>query len=265
MNHISKSFFARQSLGFLALVLFAGIVPQLTAQTPPQSAMLALPDSPGTVRTSNTYISESSSAFAEASPAQVRQPVMASRYDTFILPGQQAPSLRAKDKFWMGARDSISPFSIVGWFASAGFAHLVNGSPNYGTDTGAFGQRLGASVIRDATEDIFSTSIMANVFHEDPRYYKLGRGHSIGKRVVYAATRAIITRTDSGRTTLNLALLSGNLAGSILTNAYYPPLNHGFNQTMQTFGSSVGGSALGFGVSEFLSDALIIVHLKKSE
>lgn len=165
----------------------------------------------------------------------------------------------------MGAKNSVTPFSAVGWLASAGWSHLTDGPPNYGTDKGAFGQRLGAAAVRNISEDIFSTSIMANVLHEDPRYYKLGRSHSITKRVVYAATRAIITRTDNGHATPNFALISGNLAGAALTNAYYPPLNHGVKQTMIIFGGSMGGSALGFGVSEFLGDALQLMHLKKSE
>lgn len=190
---------------------------------------------------------------------------MASRYDKLIVPNEQAPTLNAKDKFVMGAKDSITPFSAMSWLASAGWSHLTDGPPNYGTDSGAFGQRLGAAAIRGISEDLFTTSIMSNVFREDPRYYKLGRGHSIKQRIIYAATRPLITRTDSGHTAVNWALLSGYLEAATLTNAYYPDKNHGVAETMQTYGNSIGGSALGFGVSEFLSDALEIVHLKKRE
>lgn len=270
--HLSKSFAARQSIQFLVLlvaatpIVLAQAAPYVGALDASQSRMLALPDSPGAVRSNSANASSSSSASGSYfDPAPARPAKMAAPSDKFITPDEQAPALTAKDKFLMGAKSAISPFSVAAWVTSAGYSHLTDGAPNYGTDSGAFGQRLGATVIRDISQDFFSTSIMANVFHEDPRYYQLGRSHSFGKRVVYAATRAIITRTDSGRTTPNLALLSGNLAGSILTNAYYPPLNHGFSQTMQIFGSSIGGSALGFGVSEFLSDALQIVHLKKAD
>ncbi len=224
--------------------------------------MLALPDSPGTVSSSR---SGSSAAASYSDPAPAQPARMASPFDDVIAPGEQAPALTPRDKLLMGIKSSVSPFSIAGWVASAGWSHVTNGPPNYGTDSGAFGQRLGATAIRDASQDFFSTSIMANLLHEDPRYYKLGRSHSIGKRIVYAATRAIITRTDSGRTTPNLALLSGNLEGAILTNAYYPSSNHGVSETVKIFGSSIGGSALGFGVTEFLSDALQIVHLKKAD
>ena len=264
MKRISKLFTLWPAICLLALGLFAAAVPVSPAQDLTKSATLDLPDSPGAVRSSDTG-SSSSLASAEGyfDPGPKRTAVVAAPSDRFIAPGQQAPTLSARDKFVMGAKDSITPFSAAAWLTSAGWSHLINGSPNYGTNSGAFGQRLGASVIRDISEDFFSTSIMANVFHEDPRYYKMGHGHSIGRRVVYAATRALVTRSDSGRATPNLALLSGNLAGSILTKAYYPPSNHGFKETSEIFFGSIGGSALGFGISEFLSDGLEIIHLKK--
>lgn len=156
--------------------------------------------------------------------------------------------------------------SITGWFISAGWSHLLDHSPNYGTDKGAFGERLGAAAIRGISEDVLSTSVMAPVFHEDPRYYRMGRqGHSLTQRAVYAATRVLITKSDSGRETANLSLITGDLEASVLTNAYYPARNRTAGRTILTFGTSLGGAALGFGVNEFLDDALELVHLKKSE
>jgi hypothetical protein len=241
------------------------------AQAPTQVARLALPDAPdtalsGAVDAPANFSTSAEPSFA-AAPGQrtTAQSSMASRLDSVVLATEQAPALTARDKFLMGARGTITPFAVAGWFSASGYSHLTNGPPNYGTDKGAFGQRLGAAAILDSSEDFLSTSVMANVFHEDPRYYQMGRGHSIGKRVVYAATRVLITKTDDGKTTPNLSLIMGNLAGAALSNAYYPPLNHGVGQTMMIFGGSLGGSAVGFGVSEFLDDALRLAHLKKSE
>lgn len=236
-------------------------------------AMLMLPDAP---RPAREIVSSSVSDAAVAHVAVVpaagfgfdpvrRQRGEASVRDMYILPGESAPQLTAGDKFVMGIRDSVSPFSMIGWVASALYAQVIDGSPNYGSNGKAFAQRLGASAARASSEDIFSNSVMAPLFHEDPRYYKMGRGHSILKRGVYAATRTIITRTDEGRATANFSLLVGNLAGSALTNVYYPQRNRTFSQTTETFAGSIGGSALGFVVSEFLSDTLQLVHLKKSE
>jgi hypothetical protein len=178
----------------------------------------------------------------------------ASHTQKYIEPGQTAPTLSADDKVLLGLRDAFSLFSAAGWFTDAGYEQLVNGSPNYGTDRGALGQRLGAAAIRDITEGVFTDSIMSPILHEDPRYYRMGPGHNIFVRAIYAGTRPIITRTDGGHTTINLALLAGTAGGSALTNTYYPPLNRGFTQTAETFGGSIGGSALGDLVSEFYDD-----------
>jgi hypothetical protein len=182
-----------------------------------------------------------------------------------VAPNEIAEPMPVRDKIVGGLGDSVSLFAATGWVASAGYSHLTNGSPNYGTDKGAFGQRLGAAAIRNVSQDIFSDCLFAPVFHQDPRYYIMGRGHNILKRAVYAGTRAIIGRTDGGHTTPNFALIAGNAAGAALTVTYYPAKNTTFSEVAETFGGSMGGSALGFVVTEFIGDALQYAHLKKKD
>jgi hypothetical protein len=177
--------------------------------------------------------------------------VFVSTTQKHIRPGQIAPTLTASDKVLLGVKNAFSPFEAAGWLASSGYEQLMNGSPNYGTDRGAYGQRLGTAAVRDSSEDIFTDSVMANFFHEDPRYYQMGPAHNFFVRLVYSGTRPIFTRMDSGRTSLNLASLTGTLGGAALTNLYYPQVNRGMTQTMETFGGSVGGAAFGDVVSEF--------------
>jgi hypothetical protein len=193
----------------------------------------------------------SSSAIAATAPATTPVPE-ATPADRHIQPGQSAPLLTARDKVRMGLRGIVSPFAITGWFTAAGYEQLSNSSPNWGTDRGAFGQRLGTGAVRASTEGLLSNSVMAPLLHEDPRYYRLGSGHNPLARFTYAITRPVITRTDSGRAFPNLALMGGNLAGSILTNAYYPAQNRGGRRTIATFSGSLGGSAFGSLVTEFL-------------
>ncbi len=147
--------------------------------------------------------------------------------------------------------------------ASAGYEHALNGEPNYGTDRGAFGQRLGAAAIRESTQGFFTDSVFSPIFHEDPRYYVQGEGHGFFYRTMYAVTRPLITRTDSGRNSVNGALLAGYAASTALTYTYYPPINRNFHDTASIFGGSLGGAALGFFVSEFSDDALKAIHLRK--
>lgn len=194
-------------------------------------------------------------------------PVVASNHAKFIFPRQTAPPLSPVDKVNMGLIHGISLYSSIGWVVASEYEHLIEGAPNYGTDAGAYGQRLGSSALRGYTEEVLGTSVLAPLLHEDPRFYRMATGHGIVLRTAYAVTRTVVTRTDAGGHTLNLSLLGGNLAGAALTNAYYPAQNRGFAQTFRTYGGSMGGAAFGFVVDEFLPDkilsrTMIAVHLR---
>jgi len=186
-----------------------------------------------------------------------------SRFTKYVPVGATAPQITAHDKVVMGLRDSISPFSILGILASASYSHLTNGQPNFGTNKGAFGQRIGAVAIRDTTENIFSDSVYAPLLHEDPRYYVEGPQYGFFHRVIYAATRPIITRTDSGRSTINAAQILGDASASAISYTYYPQINRNFRDTVATFGGALGGDAFGDFVSEFSHQVLKMFHLSK--
>jgi hypothetical protein len=278
MNLLSRLRVRRNILASLLIAASISLTAsaQTAADTPnlaPESSFIAqpsvseqatlLPDAPSfalLAASSSLDSNAASDPAAKAGPAATNglgsTTVEASHTQKYIEPGQIVPSLNAGDKVALGLRDAFSLFSVSAWFSSAGYSHVLNTSPNYGTDRGAFGERLGASAIRDITEGTFSDSIMSPILHEDPRYYRMGKGHNIFARAIYAATRSVITRTDGGHMSPNLALIVGNAGGSALTNTYYPQQNRGFEQTAETFGGSMGGSALGFVVSEFYDDVI---------
>jgi hypothetical protein len=186
----------------------------------------------------------------------------ASHTQKFIEVDQMAPALSTRDTVLLGIRDAFSPFAMSGWLASSGAEQLLNDSPNYGTNLGAFGQRLGAAAIRDSTEGILSDSVMSPLFHEDPRYYRLGPTRNFFVRLIYAGTRPIITRTNGGQLSPNFALVTGDAAGSALTNLYYPQINRGAEETVKTWGESLGGSAIGDIVGEFYGDVAHLFHVR---
>ena len=136
---------------------------------------------------------------------------------------------------------------------SAGYEQILNSRPNYGQTVRGFGQRLGADAARNVSEGVFSDAVLATALHEDPRYYELGPGHPFNARLKHALLQPIITRTDSGARTINFAQIGGNLAGAALTNAYYPQINRTAGATLVTFGTSMGGGAVGYLFNEFFS------------
>jgi hypothetical protein len=264
-----------------ALTLLIAVAPFAAAQTPltsnPAADIIAantrfdLPDSPGAVFSSSSSSADANSAdlgSPDSDGAQApssSRPKAATHMKMVINPGEVAEPMTVRAKVVSGFANQASLFTAAGWIAAAGWEQLWNDSPNYGTDAGAFGQRLGAAALRGISEGVFSQSLFAPLFREDPRYYVMGKGHPFFKRLVYSGTRVLITRTDSGHTTPNFSLIAGNAAGSALTIPYYPAKNTTFSEVAQTFGGSLGGSALGFVVNEFIVDALIDLHIKKKQ
>jgi len=188
---------------------------------------------------------------------------VAPKYTKYVSWGYKAQPITARDKVIIGVRDLYSPFSFLGEITSAGYSHLVNGQPNYGTDSGAFGERVGAAVLRDSSEGVFTDMIFAPMLHEDPRYFAEGPRYNIFHRALYAVTRPLITQTDSGKQSVNGAMLLGYAAASAVSYSYYPKINQNFHDTAATYGGALEGAAIGFLVSEFEDDIFIALHLEK--
>ena len=210
-----------------------------------------LPDAPA----SDTRPPASTQPFTQIAP----------RHEKYIDANERALPLSGRDKVLLGLRTSTTFFSLVSMTSAAGYEQLRNGSPNYGTNLGAYGQRLGAAAVRDTSELLFSDSFFAPLFHEDPRYYQLGEGHGFFRRTGYAISRVLVTRKDNGDSTPNYAVFAGYAGAIALTNAYYPPINRDFHQNAESYGISLGGNAFSLVVREFLPDALRAVHLQKLE
>ncbi len=262
---------SHHAVAICALIVAASFASVAVAQSQPdrsahdslnQIALIDLPDAPGAavpIAPPGSDLRPNNSASAITNSAASSLPE-ASRTNRYPLPGQAAPVLTSHDKLVMGLQGAFSPYAAVGWLASAGYEQMTNTTPNYGTDRGAFGQRLGASAIRAISEDVLADSVLAPAFHEDPRYYRLAPGHNFLARVVYSASRALITRSDDGRTVPNFSQIGGNLIGAVLTNAYYPKSNRNAITTFETFGGSLGGTALGDGIAEFFGGILFDHH-----
>jgi hypothetical protein len=180
-----------------------------------------------------------------------------------VVPAGDGPQdLTVPQKFEMSFRSRIGFGAIGSSIFGAGERQLFNSRPHYGTDRGAFGERLGAAELKQVTESFFSYGLYAYAFHEDPHYYVMGAGpgHSVVHRAIYSATRIVITRTDSGGAGVNWAKLAGMGSATALTNAYYPPCDRGVTQTLSAYGSSLATSVLTLELHEFMPDVMHLLH-----
>lgn len=242
-------------VSFLGLLLgTGGVLAQQTTLIASAESSSVLPEAP----------SETLHAYTQPADGVAAPQNEAPKYSAVIEPGQTAQHLSGGDKVVLGIREIASFTTLAGALISSGYSHLTDGQPNYGVNREAFAKRFGAAMARGASQDIFTTSVLSPVMHMDERYYVLGDGHNVAHRAVYAATRVLIAKTDSGRNTVNAPLLVGYAGAAALTNTYYPEFNRNFKDTALGYGSSLGGSALGFVFNEFEGDILRAIHLKKN-
>ena len=223
----------------------------------------SLPDAPSAVVVlPGQHETQLRAAVPPKDPTRETPPVAPLRWK-YIPAGYAYTKLSARDKIYIGFRDTYSPGDVGDWFLAAGWSHLVNGQPHYGTDRGAFGQRLGAAAINETAEGIFDDSVFAVVFREDPRYFVEGPNHDLLHRTAHAVSRVVITRNDNGTHGPNLALFASYAAVHALDRSFYPQVDRAGDAFWSGMAGSMGGAALGYLVDEFMSDALVAVHLKK--
>jgi len=190
-------------------------------------------------------------------------PPVAHKYAGVILPGQKAVPWNEHRKFIYALHDSFGPTNLVAITASAGWSQLIDSAPHYGTNAEAFGKREGAAAARNTVQSMATDALFAPIFHDDPRYYVMGPDQGFFKRVAYAASRVVVTRSDHGHNRINLPLLLGYGAAAGVNNLYYPDQDTGARATMRSWGTSLGGAAVGMIGNEFLDDALRLIHLRK--
>lgn len=217
---VQRSFFALFA-GLLSLPCNAqrNIAPERAGVA--VDAFASLPDSPGFSSSQTQAFSFVAVDSTEDWQGATAAPTVARKYAHTIKPGYTAVPWGAKEKL----ASSVLKMGTLGAVFSAAFTggrqQLLDTRPHYGTDSGAYGERVGADYARQSTQAIVNGGMSA-ILRDDPRYYVLGSGHPFKSRVIYAAERVVITHKDSGGDTVNIPLFTGIVASQALANGIYP-------------------------------------------
>src|ERR1700747_1224596 len=134
----------------------------------------------------------------------------------------QLPPLSAKGKFWLATEDSFDYSSFVWTGILVGQEFGLNNFPEFGQGMAGYGRYYWHTFVDGVSGTYFTEAIIPWISHEDPRYYTMGHG-GFFRRVGYALSRVVLTKTDSGRTSFNWSEVGGNGLEAGLANVYYPP------------------------------------------
>jgi hypothetical protein len=154
--------------------------------------------------------------------------------------------LTSGQKFKLFVDKTIAPSTFVSAGFSAAYKQALNSYPGYGQGWGAYGERYGAAVANSASTNFFGTFVFPSLFHTDPRHFFTNRP-GFAKKVEYALTRQVVTRTDSGRNTFNASRILSVLVAEAIANSYLPPEERTASKTFER-----AGNRFAFGVGSTL-------------
>lgn len=165
----------------------------------------------------------------------------------------ELPPLTAKGKFVLATHDSVD-YSGFTWTAIlAGQAMATRSVPELGTGVKGYARYYWRTFADGVSGTYFTEAIVPVLSHEDPRYYTLGRG-GFFRRMGYAISRTVVTKTDSEGLSFNWSEVGGNALEAALSNAYYPPAERGGKQTARDWGQQMESAVLNNIAKEFWPD-----------
>jgi hypothetical protein len=215
-------------------------VAYLTAVAPEPAADANLPDDPGAAI--DQQVQEGSGTPPAASTTPAEDPISQGRQTKrilYVIPNFRAvsadedlPPQSVKEKFKTAMLDSFDYSSFIFVGAQAGIAQWTNSYPYFGQGAKGYGRYYWHTLADAINENTWVEFIIPSILHQDTRYYTLGKG-DFGKRVGYAFTRIIITRSDSGHKVFNASEILGAGAFSGVANLYYPSQERTLTKTYQ--------------------------------
>jgi hypothetical protein len=266
---LKLSYSAREGLLIVSILFCAAFCPgqsstQTQAPDPAQSSQSPTPDSSKQDKPGDQPPAQSQSQDKKDSAQEGRKKAEdAKKKDDrmfYVMPnyltvdGQaQVPPVSWKEKFAMAAKGTFDPyeFGIVG--VVAGIRQAENSYPGFGQGASGYAKRYGAAFADQVDGNIMSGAVFPSVLRTDPRYFRRAKGR-LGRRFVYAISRVLVTRKDSGGNIFNIPEFAGNATAIAISNVYYPASDRSFTSSLSGFTVQVGIDAFGNELKEFWPD-----------
>jgi hypothetical protein len=143
------------------------------------------------------------------------------KWDVTVAPGEHPIPFSKVDKIKYAGFEELNPFNVFDAAWSAGYEQLRDSAPHYGSDSGAYGERLGAAAFRQGTYRLFGDGVFPALMHENPRYYRIAHG-SIWYRGSRSVLQVLESRRDDGTVGPNYSNFAGDVVANALPLPFYP-------------------------------------------
>ena len=178
---------------------------------------------------------------------------VASKWDVTINKGERVQPFTARDKVHYAFIEEADPVSLFTAGLAAGYEHLRDSDPHFGSDSAGYGERFGAAAFRQGVNRMFGDGVFPALTHEDPRYYRITDG-SILHRGLMSAEQTLVRHRDNGTVGINYSGLAGHALADGLPITFYPQVSAKADVALQGFGTSLAADAGLKLMREFLPD-----------
>ena len=242
-----------------------------------ESTDTALPDTPSPQQGSPPAPSGSSSAEGAAKQSDAKSAGQSTSPEKESRPPEQPkrilgvmPNFRAvsagvlpppptpKQAFIIATQNSFDYSSFIFVGITSLLAEGTNAHSQLGKGAAGFGRYYWRGLLDKTDGNYLVIFALPTVFHQDERYYALGKG-SIWKRGFYAASRILITPDYHGHNSFNVSELLGRGMAQGISAAYYPSGSRTAGALATKYGWAIGRDMLTNTFREFWPD--IAVHV----
>jgi hypothetical protein len=175
-----------------------------------------------------------------------------------VSAGATPPPPTPKDNLIVATKNSFdySAFVFVG--ITSLLAEGTDTHPSLGKGVGGFGRYYWRGFVDKTDGNYWVIFLLPTAFHQDERYYALGQGGA-RKRLIYSATRILVTPSYHGHNSFNASEIFGRGIAQAISLTYYPSQTRTPGALAQKYGYAIGRDALTNVFREFWPD--IAVHV----
>jgi hypothetical protein len=142
-----------------------------------------------------------------------------------------AVSMTAGQKMRLAFRSSIDPVTFAAGFLVAGYHEADHDNIGFPWGIKGYGERSGAAYLDAFDGTMIGNGVLPVLFHQDPRYFRLGHGSKTHRLLYSLATNVIAKHDNNGKWGPNYSNVLGNIISGAISNLYYPPSDSGVGQT----------------------------------
>lgn len=177
-----------------------------------------------------------------------------------VSAGAHPPPPTPKQAFKIATQNSFDYSSFIFVGITSALAEWSDAHPQLGEGFAGYGEYYWRGLLDKTDGNYLVIFALPSVFHQDERYYALGKG-SFLKRGFYAASRIAITPNYHGQNGFNVSEVLGKGIAQGISVAYYPSGTRTASALASKYAYAIGRDALTNVFREFWPDiATHVLH-----